>query len=149
MATKHSAKKQTAKKQNKLLIPLLLIAAAVIVVLVLVLTNQAGGQTMPSTVSVTDAYERFSNGAFLLDVREPSEWQAGHVDGAVLIPLGELQSRISELPADQDILIICRSGNRSGQARDLLRAAGMKNTTSVSGGMNAWSAAGLPVITGN
>jgi rhodanese-related sulfurtransferase len=148
MSSKSSTHKQT-KKQNKLLLPLILIAAVVVVILVLVLTNTAGGHTLPSTVTVTDAYERFNNGAFLLDVREPSEWQAGHVDGAVLIPLGELQSRMNELPQDQDILIICRSGNRSGQARDLLRAAGMKRTTSVSGGMNAWSAAGLPIVTGN
>lgn len=104
--------------------------------------------TVPDTISIQEASEQFSNGAFLLDVREQSEWNEGHVEGAVLIPLGELSSRISELPTDQDILIICRSGNRSGQARDLLRNAGMMNTTSVSGGMNAWISAGLPVVTG-
>jgi rhodanese-related sulfurtransferase len=46
------------------------------------------------------------------------------------------------------VLIICRSGNRSGQARDLLRAAGLKRTTSISGGINAWMAKGLPVVSG-
>jgi rhodanese-related sulfurtransferase len=66
----------------------------------------------------------------------------------VLIPLDELKSRLAEVPVDQDVLIICRSGNRSGQARDLLRAAGLKRTTSISGGINAWVAKGLPVVSG-
>jgi rhodanese-related sulfurtransferase len=73
----------------------------------------------------------------------------GHIDGAVLIPLGELQSRLSEIPTDRDILIICRSGNRSTQARGILRAAGFKRTVSIIGGMNAWIASGLPVTRGN
>lgn len=111
-------------------------------------TVESTDATMPDSISVQEASEQFANGAYLLDVREQSEWNEGHVDGAVLIPLGELSSRISELPTDQDVLIICRSGNRSGQARDLLRSAGMMNTTSVSGGMNAWIAAGLPLVTG-
>jgi rhodanese-related sulfurtransferase len=111
-------------------------------------TEDIADSKLPDSISVQEASEQFSNGAFLLDVREQSEWDEGHVEGAVLIPLGELSTRISELPTDQDILIICRSGNRSGQARDLLREAGMMNTTSVSGGMNAWIAAGLPVVTG-
>jgi len=70
------------------------------------------------------------------------------VSGAVRIPLDELKSRLAEVPVDQDVLIICRSGNRSGQARDLLRAAGLKRTTSISGGINAWMAKGLPVVSG-
>jgi rhodanese-related sulfurtransferase len=99
-------------------------------------------------ITVQQANEQFVNGAYLLDVREPSEWNEAHVDGAVLIPLGELSARVSEIPTDQDVLIICRSGNRSGQARDLLRAAGLNRTTSINGGINAWMSAGLPVVTG-
>lgn len=85
----------------------------------------------------------------MLDVRQPEEWAQGHIDGGILIPLGELESRISEIPTDRDVLIICRSGNRSTQARELLRSAGLTRTTSIMGGMNAWLAAGLPVVTGN
>jgi rhodanese-related sulfurtransferase len=65
-----------------------------------------------------------------------------------LIPLAQLSTRLSEIPTDRDVLIICRSGNRSAQARDQLHAAGFANTTSIDGGMNAWIAAGLPVVTG-
>ena len=147
MATKTSKKVQ--QQPTKWLLPLILIGIAVIVGAVFLLTsngNEAKG--LPATVSVTEAAQMFNEGAFLLDVRTTEEWNQAHVDGAVLIPLDQLSARISEVPADQHVLIICRSGNRSGQARDLLRAAGLKQTTSVSGGINAWKANGLPVVTG-
>ncbi len=140
--------KKVQKKQQNWLLPLILIGVAVIVGAVFLFTNNAEARGMPATVSVTDAAERFDQGAFLLDVRTVEEWNQGHINGAVLIPLDELRSRISEVPTDQDVLIICRSGNRSGQARDLLRASGLKRTTSISGGINEWIAKGLPVVTG-
>lgn len=74
---------------------------------------------------------------FVLDVREPSEYQQGHVPGSVLIPLGALAGRLHELPADQPIVAVCRSGNRSGMATSMLRKAGYKALNMV-GGMNAW-----------
>lgn len=122
--------------------------AAIVVIVAAVLIFQPKTDSLPATITVQQANEQFANGAYLLDVREPSEWDVAHVEGAVLIPLGELSTRISEIPTDKDVLIICRSGNRSGQARDLLRAAGLNRTTSVDGGMNAWMAAGLPVVSG-
>ncbi|MBA4384543.1 MAG: rhodanese-like domain-containing protein [Anaerolinea sp.] len=122
--------------------------AAIAVIVAAVLIFQPKTDSLPATITVQQANEQFANGAFLLDVREPSEWNEAHVEGAVLIPLGELSTRVSEIPADQDVLIICRSGNRSGQARDLLRAAGLNRTTSIDGGINAWMSAGLPVISG-
>jgi len=139
--------KQQEKKQ-KWLLPLILVGLAVIVGAVFLLSNNTEAKGMPGAITVTDAAQRFDQGAFLLDVRTVEEWNQGHIDGAVLIPLDQLSGRINELPADQDVLIICRSGNRSGQARDLLRAAGLKRTTSISGGINAWIAKGLPVVTG-
>lgn len=148
MSKKQSPKKPKMNSTQFLLIGLAVVALIVLAV-VLVTGNKGQGSGLPATISVTDAAQKFKDGAFLLDVREQSEWDAGHVEGAVLIPLGQLQSRIGELPADRDILIICRSGNRSAQARDTLRAAGLQRTTSVDGGMNAWIAAGLPVVTGN
>lgn len=148
---KNQSKKPTKQKMNGITILIVVLAIIVgIFVLVKLLPGQGtNADKIPATVSVKDAATRFEASAFLLDVREQSEWDAGHVDGAVLIPLGQLQSRISELPTDQDILVICRSGNRSAQARDILRAAGLSRSTSVAGGINAWIAAGLPVITGN
>ena len=141
-------KNNVQKKQQNWLLPLILIGVAVIAGAVFLFTNNAEARGMPATVSVTDAAERFDQGAYLLDVRTVEEWNQAHIDGAVLIPLDELRSRISEVPADQDVLIICRSGNRSAEARNLLRSAGLKRTTSISGGINEWIAKGLPVVTG-
>jgi rhodanese-related sulfurtransferase len=147
VATKTSKKKQ--KKQTKWLLPLILVSVAVIIGVVLSIAKEGhAAKGLPSTVSVTEAAQRINEGAFLLDVRTAEEWNQAHVAGAVLIPLDELKSRLAEVPVDQDVLIICRSGNRSGQARDLLRAAGLKRTTSISGGINAWMAKGLPVVSG-
>jgi len=140
--------KKVQKKQQKWLLPLILIGVAVIVGAIFLFTNNAEAKGMPATVSVTDAAQRFDQGAFLLDVRTVEEWNQGHIDGAILIPLDELSSRIDEVPADQDVLIICRSGNRSAEARNLLRSAELKRTTSINGGINEWIAKGLPVVTG-
>ena len=144
------AKNSVQEKKRSNLIFIIGIAAVllVVVLVVILLSGQGKPPTLPATISVTDAAERFAAGAFLLDVREQSEWNEGHISGAVLIPLAQLPTRLSEIPTDRDVLIICRSGNRSAQARDQLRAAGFPNTTSIDGGMNAWIAAGLPVVTG-
>jgi rhodanese-related sulfurtransferase len=82
-------------------------------------------------------------GTVLLDVREDDEWEAGHAPGATHIALGKL--RPDALAAGAKVLCICRSGGRSGRATDALRAAGI-DATNVAGGMNAWTAAGLPVV---
>ncbi len=84
---------------------------------------------------------------YLLDVREPHEYRAGHIAGAALIPLGELGARTAELPAHRDILCVCLSGSRSGVAARQLTAMGFK-CLNLSGGMAAWQRAGLPVKSG-
>ncbi len=128
-------------------IAIVVVGLMVFLTIKLLPTEQKTSQ-ISSTVSVTQAADLFAAGAFLLDVREPSEWEAGHVDGAVLIPLGQLSARASEVPTDKIVLVICRSGNRSADGRDILKDAGLTQVTSVSGGMNAWIQAGLPVVTG-
>ena len=82
--------------------------------------------------------------AFLLDVREPEEWAAGHAPGAVHIPLGELGARYTELEQDRPLYVICRSGNRSGHAAQALAGVGW-DASNVSDGMVGWQAAGLPM----
>ncbi|MBZ0307611.1 MAG: rhodanese-like domain-containing protein [Anaerolineae bacterium] len=99
---------------------------------------------LPAEVSVADAAALRDDGAFVLDVREQDEWDAVHIPGAHLIPLGELSSRLSELPKDQEIVVVCRSGNRSASGRDILKDAGFSQVTSMAGGMNEWQSAGLP-----
>ncbi|OMF36712.1 sulfurtransferase [Paenibacillus sp. FSL H8-0548] len=75
----------------------------------------------------------------LIDVREADEWQEGHIKEARSIPLSELQERINEFKqGEQDIVLICRSGGRSGKACDFLHAQGFK-VVNVSGGMLQWS----------
>ena len=110
--------------------------------------NTASASSMPAEISVNEAVAKQQAGAFILDVREPSEWNEAHIAGATLIPLGELASRVSELPKDKEIVVVCRSGNRSAQARDLLLNDGFTQVTSMAGGMNQWKAAGNPTVSG-
>jgi rhodanese-related sulfurtransferase len=89
---------------------------------------------LPAEISVAEAAAKRDAGAFILDVREPDEWNAVHIPGATLIPLGQL--------------VVCRSGNRSRAGRDILTNAGFTNVTSMAGGLNEWAAANLPTMTG-
>jgi rhodanese-related sulfurtransferase len=84
------------------------------------------------------------DGAWLLDVREPEEWAAGHVPGATHIPMGEVGSRAAEVPQDQDVYVICRSGMRSARVAEALMGAGWQ-AINVGGGMQDWAAAGRPM----
>ena len=83
----------------------------------------------------------------VLDVREPSEYAAGHIAGSTLIPLHQLASRLSELPKDREIICVCASGSRSGSAARRLLSNGY-NVLNLSGGMGRWQRAGLPVKKG-
>jgi rhodanese-related sulfurtransferase len=80
----------------------------------------------------------------LLDVREPDEWQAGHIAGSQHIPLGQLRGRLAEVPKDRTILAVCRHGNRSDAAARSLRALGYTDLN-LEGGVTAWTQAGLPL----
>ncbi len=110
--------------------------------------STASADGLPREISVSEASTMRDAGAFVLDVREPSEWEQVHIPGATLIPLGELASRVDELPKDQKIVVICHSGNRSAKGRDTLLSAGFTQVTSVKGGMNQWEAAGLETVSG-
>jgi rhodanese-related sulfurtransferase len=106
------------------------------------------GSALPAEVSVAEASALRDGGAFMLDVRETDEWVSGHIPDATLIQLSQLPSRLDEVPRDQPIVVVCRSGNRSAHGRDILRQAGFGDVTSMAGGMNDWIAAGLEVVTG-
>ena len=99
-----------------------------------------------STLSAVDAKHALDTGSVLVDVRGPGEWQAGHAPRALHIPLDELTRRLAELPADRQIITVCRSGRRSSIAAGRLRRHG-RSASNLTGGMNAWAAAGLPVVT--
>jgi rhodanese-related sulfurtransferase len=87
------------------------------------------------------------DGAYVIDVREPIEYVSGHVPGAELVPMGQLPSRVADLPKDRTVYVICASGNRSLAMTDFLQRAGVQ-AVSVAGGTSAWSAAGHPLVTG-
>lgn len=84
---------------------------------------------------------------FVLDVRQPEEFNAAHIAGATLIPLGELKTRLKKLPKDREIICVCASGSRSGSATRQLIDAGY-NAVNLRGGMSSWQRAGLPIKRG-
>lgn len=144
-----SRKKVSQKRSFPVLwiaLALLLIVGAVIVIPRL--TAGKATTVLPDEVSVTRAAELRDSGVMMLDVREPEEWNQAHIPGAVLIPLGELQSRLSEVPANQPVVVYCRTGHRSASGRDILKAAGYTNVTSMAGGITAWISQGLPTVSG-
>lgn len=102
------------------------------------------------TVDVQQGRLMASQGALLLDVREPDEYADGHAPGSVLIPLGQLPGRLAEIKASEHkpVAVICRSGQRSARAAEILRQAGFTKVSNVQGGMYAWGHAGFPVIKG-
>ncbi len=120
------------------------VAIVALVIYLLVATSSGAGGGLPATISVDEAYSMYQDGAFVLDVRTVEEWNEYHAPGTTLIPKDELASRLDELPKDQPIVVICRSGNRSQEGRDILLQAGF-DATSVSGGLNAWRSAGYPI----
>jgi rhodanese-related sulfurtransferase len=97
-------------------------------------------------IEVAEAARRVDGDAILLDVRESDEWDAGRVDGALHIPLGQLAARQGEVPSDRVLVVVCRSGVRSARAAAALLAADY-DAVNLAGGMKAWAAAGLPVVT--
>ncbi len=107
------------------------------------------GETRTATpardVDVREAQALQQQGAWLIDVREPDEFRAGHAVGARNMPLGQLAARSSELAGAKAVLVICQSGNRSKVARGQLAARNIADVRNVSGGTTAWRAAGLPL----
>ncbi len=83
---------------------------------------------------------------WLLDVRNPREWAARHIDGSVSVPLNHLQERIAEIPRDRRIAIHCAGGYRSSIAASILHQYGITNLIELAGGLAAWEAAKLPVV---
>jgi len=96
-------------------------------------------------ISVAQAYEKFQQGAFFLDVRSKEEWDQVHISKSTLIPLDQLPSRLAEVPKDQDVVVICRSGMRSKEGMTILRNAGYARAVCMTGGLIAWKAAGYPL----
>jgi len=144
-------RKKTSNNHTYLWIGLAL-AAVIIIAAVFMLTRpQSGGDTtaaLPKEITVAEAAQLRDQGAFILDVREQDEWNDYHIPGATLIPLGELSSRLHEVPQDQTVVVVCRSGNRSASGRDILLNAGFTQVTSMAGGVSSWRSQGLETVSG-
>ncbi|MGZ3787491.1 MAG: rhodanese-like domain-containing protein [Bacteriovorax sp.] len=95
--------------------------------------------------SKIDSKENFK----FIDCREQQEWDEGHISGATLLPLSELEQKFSEILPDKNaqIVVQCRSGARSMRACMFLLSSGYTNLTNVQGGIMSWAQAGYPIIT--
>jgi rhodanese-related sulfurtransferase len=146
--TQATPEQTQAQPQQSKRVWLISTAVAVLAIIAYVVVSLTGGQSTQAgtlqNVSVQDLAS--AEDAFLLDVREPWEFEQGHAPGATLIPLGQLAGRIDELPDDTPIFVMCRSGNRSLTASDILIAAGKQDVRNVRGGILAWQQAQLPVV---
>jgi rhodanese-related sulfurtransferase len=148
MARKSQKKNSKQNKLSGLLrqppvqIAIVVVVVAIVAVIALLAGNK-GGSGLPANVSPSEGYKLVQEGAILLDVRRQDEWDQYHAPGATLITLDQLQNRLNELPKDKNIVVICHSGNRSKQGRDILLANGFK-ATSVNGGLLQWYADKLP-----
>jgi rhodanese-related sulfurtransferase len=110
--------------------------------------SQPASVSLATEITVDQAAKMRDQGAFILDVREPSEWTQFHIPGATLIPLGELPNRLNEVPKDKDVVVVCRTGHRSAQGRDILLKSGFTKVTSMAGGVTQWQSQGLPIASG-
>lgn len=104
-------------------------------------------RTAIKQMSVSELYGQLQAGQtpLLVDVRSPEEYEwDGHIEGSRLLPLQMLMQRIDELPKDQPIVVVCRSGNRSQVACEQLAASGFENLANLAGGMMDWKRHGFP-----
>ena len=101
-----------------------------------------------SEIGVDELAARLEAGAFLVDVREADEWAAGHIAGAVHIPLATVPERLDAVRSASPVHLVCKSGGRSARAGEYLAGLGI-DAVNVTGGMLAWQRAGLPVRTGD
>lgn len=156
---KSKAKSKHQKQQQKINPWFIIGGAALLVVLAVAVFSLMGGgntaaqpaavaQNLPDEITVAEAATMRDAGAFVLDVRTQEEWNDHHIPGTTLIPLDQLESRVNEVPRDQEVVVVCRSGNRSATGRDILRQAGFEQVTSMAGGLNAWRGSGLPTVSG-
>lgn len=96
-------------------------------------------------ITVDEATQMLNDGAAVIDVREPHEYNAGHVPNASLIPVNSVYARREELPKDQDLIFVCQVGQRSALACEMAAASGLTRLFNLEGGTEAWMNAGQPV----
>jgi adenylyltransferase/sulfurtransferase len=103
--------------------------------------HEEGSAGVDWDISVTQLAERLQQGNAirLVDVREPHELEISRLEGATLIPLGQMAARLSELDSAEEIVLFCKAGTRSARALELLLSAGFRKVKNLKGGINAWA----------
>ncbi len=119
------------------------LGAIVVVIMGLILSNL--NQAPQVEINPAQAYAKYQQGAFFLDVRSQEEWNQFHIAGSTLIPLDQLQNRLGELPKSKEIVVVCLSGHRSQSGTAILQQAGFTHVFCLSGGLQAWMAQNYPV----
>ncbi len=108
--------------------------------------SEAQALSLPATVDVqTVASVQNQDNVVLIDVREQWEYDEKHIPNITLIPMSEIAGRLDEIPTDKEIIVTCRSGNRSGQVTEYLQQNGFSKVHNMQGGILAWEKAGYPV----
>jgi rhodanese-related sulfurtransferase len=107
------------------------------------LVNKAKGGTQLDTLSAT---RLINDGAVVVDVRDTTEFSAGHLVNAKHIPVGDIDKRMGDIPPGKPVLVYCSEGNRSSKASAALKKAGREQIFALAGGLSAWKQAGLPVV---
>jgi len=102
--------------------------------------------TLPADIQPSDVHDLLNReDVIILDVREQFEYDAGHIPGVTLIPLGTIPNRLAEIPRNKTIITVCHSGNRSLQAATFLRQQGYEHVHNMLGGMVAWEQQGYEI----
>lgn len=128
-----------------------LLFAAIIIVLSALTLAGCNQQTAPSSSTVSAQTAQYKNvspeeglkawqnkDGYFIDVRTPAEYAEGHIPGSKLIPVDEIPNRLSEIPKDGKIYLMCRSGSRSEQAAKIIASKGYSSVHSITGGMGQW-----------
>lgn len=145
-ASKKREARAKARAQAKTRRNIILVVGIVVVIGVILLVVFLSGDG--TQISVGEAATKRAEGAFVLDVRTQEEWEEYHIPDATLIPLEELAARVDEVPRDREVVVVCRSGNRSKEGRGILERAGFTNVSNMKDGMIEWQAQGYPVVAG-
>jgi rhodanese-related sulfurtransferase len=98
-------------------------------------------------IDVDELARRRESGATVVDVREPEEYEEARIPGVVHVPLMDVPERVEEIPAEDEVLVVCSHGGRSYRAAEFLRAQGV-DAVNVVGGTVAWIDAGFPIASG-
>lgn len=109
-----------------------------------------GCEPRPATITAEALRDRLQSPAgkpLVVDVREPHEFRRGHIEGATLAPLATVVDELEGIDKDREIVLVCRSGNRSGKAQKILEERGYTHLRNMKGGMLDWEKRGFPVVT--